>query len=218
MINGSERTREDQLLSSNKTEGIIVAYKKKIYTFNTCALSYDTELDEDEDVPLISGGLGEEVATTLSAYFKKLNAISDFLFIGTMEETSPFTRIAVLPSKYFKDDDSPVDKVLARPTQGDLVIARISLCIPKLRGIVIQEGSFKDNNVVQSITAYHHAASAWFHVQCLIANQPGRVITEGRLASISKDIIPAGTHNVRLYKSPHPHPRQLHPSFYFSPH
>ena len=90
VIKGGTPVREQQFLSSQRTEAIILAYKKKLCTLNVCSLGFDTDVDENEEHPVISGGLGDEVSTSLPVYILKDEVTSDFLFLGTPEETQLF--------------------------------------------------------------------------------------------------------------------------------
>ena len=194
--------RTEQFLTSLKTEAILLAYKKKLYTLNVCALGFDLDVDENEEHPVISGALGDEVATSLPAYISRDEATSDFLFLGTIEETQGFLCSDTLAEKYFKGSNDAVDKPITRPFPGDVVIARIPMCLPKLRGVSIIEGLISDDTVSNSMENYHPQAASWLAIQSKISKSPNLVLTETRVKLLDESLIPKVPHcNVPLRRT-----------------
>ena len=189
--------RAEQFLNSQKTEAILLAYTKKLYTFNACALGFDPDVDENEDHPVISGGLGDEVATTLPAYVLREKATADFLFLGTADETKDFLRSSVLEAKHFKGNTASVEKALTRPSEGDFVIARIPICLLKVRNTAILEGLISDDAVLDSMRSYHNLAASWLAIQLKIIKNPSLVLTESRVKTLDENLIPKSSVPIR---------------------
>ena len=133
VVDGDTASRIEQFFSSQKTEAILLAYKKKLYLLNVCALGFDLDADENEEHPVVSGGLGDEVATCLPAYIPCDELTADFLFLGTDDETKLFHRTQPLPDEFFVDAANPSAHALPRIAPGNLHIAPNFAALPSLK-------------------------------------------------------------------------------------
>ena len=149
MVRGNLDTRKHQLVTSSKTNGILAVYRNRLVTLNVPLIGYDNLEDEDENVPLITGALGLDVAKAYPAYLPLREAASDFFFLGD-EQDATFFLGAKLPNTCFKDAQNPPVDALDRPfPDKDVYAIRVPLTMPMLKGIDLLEGSLSDPNVVE---------------------------------------------------------------------
>lgn len=90
MIREKLEIRKHQLVTSSKTQGILAIYRNRVTSLHLPHIGYDHLEDEEQNVPLVTGALGFEVAKAYPAYFTLKEATSDFFYLGREHDAALF--------------------------------------------------------------------------------------------------------------------------------
>ena len=108
----------------------------------------------------LSGVLAESLIDTTFMSIPLDDALSDFCTFMCEEDSSIFPIGDSIPSDSFSTDGDESTKT-PLPAKKPIVIARVPLIIPKMKGFSIIPGSIRDDQVVESVANYHKIAEAW---------------------------------------------------------
>ena len=97
---------------------------------------------------------------------------------------------------------------LPRLLPGDLHVARVPMCLPKLRGVTISEGLLTDEVVITSMTEYHDIAAAWLAIQQKNSKTPAPVFSKERLQQVADNVVPIFPLARTIFRKP---PRLMSP-------
>jgi len=188
-FSGDLDTKKMQLLHSNKVEGIIFVCNHKVSTMYLANLAYD---DPEEKIPVVAGALGSLCHNSFPVAIPLSQVLSETLVYvqKTLPVSSSLPVGKALSEIFFQTDDNP-RRPFAPLTQDDPShLVRLPLCLPKLRGHPIIEGSIYDDTVISSLHNYHTDAGEWIDIQVALAQKTISTCDKTTISTIDASYLP----------------------------
>jgi len=204
VILGDVNARQLQLLATPKVEAILFVSNRKLVSMYLPRLTYDASTDPNEEFPIIAGALGSVCNTTIPASISSLDTFSDVLVLMPVrDDIIPFFSSGpTIPDEVFKTPENP-DGALVRPPVGNspLMLTRIPLALPKVRGEPVVEGPVVDDHVLSALLNYHPIAGFWLEIHSMLAEHQALVLHPSLASSLDDTLLPASPNNVQLLSS-----------------
>jgi len=164
-----------QLLHSNKVEGIIFVSNNKVSTLYLGHLAYD---DAAEEITVVAGALGSLCHNSFPVAISMQDLLAETLIAlpRVLPVTSSFVYGKTLSDAFFCTDDDQSKPLTRTDTSQEFSLISFPLCLPKLRGQPIVEGSLHDDNVVASLHNYHPDAGEWVDIHLSLLVTPTAIV------------------------------------------
>ena len=204
VIVGDVNARQLQLLATPKVEALLFVSNRKLVTMYLGRLTFDAATDPTESFPIIAGALGSVCNTSIPASISSVEAFSDTLLLIPHREDIPpyFPSGPLLPAEVFITDDNPAGVLtLPNPDTPGMMLTKIPLVLPKVRGEPLVEGPVVDEHVVSALLNYHPIAGLWLEIQTLLATSQATVLHPSIVSSIDNSLLPQQESTVPLIAS-----------------
>jgi len=188
-LRGNADIKKMQLLHSNKVEGIIFVSNNKVSTLYLGHLAYD---DAAEEIPVVAGALGSLCHNSFPVAIPMQDLLAETLIAlpRVLPVTSSFLYGKPLSDAFFCTDDDQSKPLSRSDPSQDYSLISFPLCLPKLRGQPIVEGSLQDDNVVASLHNYHPDAGEWVDAHIAILKTPTAIVSKDPFAAIDESFLP----------------------------
>jgi len=188
-LRGNADIKKMQLLHSNKVEGIIFVSNNKISTLYLGHLAYD---DPAEEIPVVAGALGSLCHNSFPVAISMQDLLAETLIAlpRTFPVTSSFVYGKPLSDAFFCTDDDNSKPLSRADDSQEFSLISFPLCLPKLRGQPIVEGSLHDDNVIASLHNYHPDAGDWVDMHLALLQTPTAIVSKEPFASIDPTFLP----------------------------
>jgi len=201
VIHGPVGERQNQLMISSKVEALLFVANRRLVPMYLPKIGYDIVSDPDENTPVVAGPIGSLCDTALPATISLEEIMADCIVLAPAMPTSQFVHGDNLPRTLFIDEQHP-DRPFPCLTDGEHALFRIPLCVPKLTGAPLLEGSITDPTVLAALQTYHDLTSKWLDFHALIAKDRAIVLSSATFKDIEDmpedNLIPANPHDVPI--------------------
>jgi len=162
-------------------------------------IGYDIVSDPNEENPVVAGPIGSLCDAALPAAVSLEDIMADCIIMAPSKPTSKFLHGTDLPHDLFIDTAHPT-RPFARLTDGEHALFRVPLCVPKLTGAPLLEGSILDPTVISALKSYHEPTAEWLHFHTLLAQDKAIVLSSTMITHISEmtedNLVPVNPHDV----------------------
>jgi len=194
-LTGDLDTKKMQLLHSNKVEGIIFVSNNKVSTVCLAHLAYD---DPEEKIPVVAGALGSLCHNSFPVAIPLSQVLSETLVVlpRVLPTSSGIPTGKQLSDLFFQTEDDPLRPFKANTPSSPTHVVRLPLCLPKLRGHPIIEGSIFDETVTSSLHTYHPDAGEWIDIQVALTNKSISTCKKSKISGVDAAFLPAFTTSI----------------------
>jgi len=194
-LTGDLDIKKMQLLHSNKVEGIIFVCNQKVSTMYLSNLAYD---DPDEQIPVVAGALGSLCHNSFPVAIPLSQVLSETLVLvhKTFPTSSSFPVGKALSDIFFQTNDEPQRPFVSPEQDVSSYLLRFPLCLPKLRGYPIIEGSIHDETVSSALHNYHPDAGEWIDIQVALSKQSLSICDKSTISTLDDSFLPTFTASV----------------------
>ena len=194
-LTGDLDIKKMQLLHSSKVEGIIFVSNHKVSTVYLAHLAYD---DPEESIPVVAGALGSLCHNSFPVAISLSQVLSETLVVlpRTLPASSSLPTGKELSDLFFKTDDHPLRPFTATNPPTPTHLVRLPLCLPKVRGHPIIEGSIFDETVMSSLHNYHPDAGEWIDIQIALTKKIISTCEKKIISDIDSSFLPVFTPSI----------------------